>query len=84
MALFFVTLSMDLVVEADNTQEAETLALESAADEMDNALDPFVVEGCRRVTRPEHLPVEWVDSRPYRQDGAADQTCREILDGEGT
>jgi len=77
--LFLVDISVnfDMVVEAENEDEASTLAQENFYDELSNQSGPDITV-LGEATK-DNIPDDWMDSYPYSDDREASMTCKQIL-----
>jgi hypothetical protein len=62
--LYLVDLRMQMMVWAADALEAESIAEENASEEVVNS--GMEADGVQEITRARDIPVQWVDSLPYR------------------
>ncbi len=78
MSLYYLQMTVDVVVEADSQAQAEEVAGRSVSDEVSNCGFGLV----REVTKSSHVPREWLNAIPYGRDND-ERTVDERLRGVG-
>jgi hypothetical protein len=79
-----MTIEFDIVVEAEDNDEAADIAMEYAGEELDNAInmqDKGVFVDVQTISTLSELPLKWHDAIPWANPwDKEDKTCRQILE----